>query len=402
MKEAFVKLTNINQTLPWRNLLNLASFPFGLCFRKSDGQHLCLICFKSFGLRKNALKHVRVSHDNLKKAPGGELDPEHTGPYLCHCGVGLKTKSKLRYHIMSVHQKKIQYACPQCSAPFVYKSTADNHIANCEGDPQEASKMLRGSAICHPAIEPSFALFALLQDVTTRLTIDILTGIQQSKIDLHFLDFLSQGEEKSLKAVLKECEQSTFLEDACSMAVVDYVAENDPAIVHALRRYLNIFVTAIFSKRIMFQSVRRYTGDGFEFACWGLGVFAKENILKGQIITELHGHLRGIPKQSGDINQYSVIVLEGKSDKLLTGPSSFINHHCTKFNVAYNLLEGQQSLNVRTQRDIEKGEEIFANYGPLYFPRGSCQCHPPHPEEDISTFCASIIDIVIDETIDKS
>ena len=395
MKRAYVNVSNVSETIPWRKMLNSSSFPFGLCAKSSDGHHICLICNKTFGLGKNAFKHVRSSHSDLKEAPGGAIDADHTGQYLCDCGIGLKTKSKLQYHKMTVHQKRMQYACPQCSTPFMYKSTADRHIITCEGNPNEASKTLKATAIKHPPIEPSFALFALLQDITTRLTIDIATGIQQSKLDPHFADFLSQGEEQTLKGVLRDNSESKFFLEAHHMALV-VGDERDLTLVNALEKFLKPFVAAIKSKNITFESIKRYSGDGFQGTQWGSAVFAKKLILEGSVITELVGHLRAIPKKNGNVNEYSVIILDGRKDKLLTGPASFINHHCTEYNVAYNLLEGQQTLNVRALRDIEKGEELFVNYGPLYFSKSQCQCSFCL-RIDIDTMCKNILNKIIDD-----
>jgi SET domain-containing protein len=119
----------------------------------------------------------------------------------------------------------------------------------------------------------------------------------------------------------------------------------------------------------------------------GNGAFTLKKIQEGSIISEYTGARKWIPKDLETPAEYLMMIRKSKKKKkVIDGdPSlypekvsiaSFINHSTKNSNTYYakqNQLNfsrkktGSEIIYVVAERDIEPGEELFANYGDDYF-----------------------------------
>ena len=114
------------------------------------------------------------------------------------------------------------------------------------------------------------------------------------------------------------------------------------------------------------------------------GVFAKVDIPSSTYISELRGWTMFAGNEIFiDRHQVSKITFKldgGKGGKrasaVLDGPVYFVNHHCVRKNVEFIAVRDHYKLRIeiRSLREIKKGEELLAFYGPSYFELGDCWC----------------------------
>jgi SET domain-containing protein len=111
----------------------------------------------------------------------------------------------------------------------------------------------------------------------------------------------------------------------------------------------------------------------------GLGLFAKRDFKKGEMIieytgekiTEAEANIRG-GKYLFELNDNWTI--DGKDRKNL---ARYINHSC-KPNCYPELDENEERIFIYAKRNIKSGEELNYNYGKMYFNdiigKDNCQC----------------------------
>uniref|UniRef100_A0A182SIP8 C2H2-type domain-containing protein n=1 Tax=Anopheles maculatus TaxID=74869 RepID=A0A182SIP8_9DIPT len=115
---------------------------------KVDKKQLCPICGK---LVYDMLDH-KLSHTNEKK-------------YACpHCSMAYGRKAYLKFHIQSVHQKKVVKTCDLCQQNFAYKTGYDAHMV----DEENASYVI--CADCHNMLRKfaAYRAFCMSNDVRFR------------------------------------------------------------------------------------------------------------------------------------------------------------------------------------------------------------------------------------------
>jgi uncharacterized protein len=111
----------------------------------------------------------------------------------------------------------------------------------------------------------------------------------------------------------------------------------------------------------------------------GLGLFAEEDIPKGQMIIEYKGERISSEEadRRGGLYLFDVtkkIVIDGKSRK---NTARYINHGC-KPNAEAEPKKKEGRMFIRAIKTIKKGEEIAYNYGKNYMgdmiKEGKCRC----------------------------
>lgn len=115
-------------------------------------------------------------------------------------------------------------------------------------------------------------------------------------------------------------------------------------------------------------------------AGYGRGVFARQTIRAGELVSEYAGRLLPVDGDAATFGGAYVFLLEGcyHVDAALYGNASrFVNHHCTRPNVAVReIMYGRRRvLAYRATCDVRAGEELFVHYGPQYWvPGRPCLC----------------------------
>ncbi|XP_050079677.1 oocyte zinc finger protein XlCOF26-like [Anopheles maculipalpis] len=116
MKNEFLvqdPLNNLNQTAEHDDISNRDKFDRNKKpVNKVDRKQLCPICGK---LVYDLTDH-KLAHTNEKK-------------FTCpHCSMAYRRKAYLKFHIESVHQKKVVRTCDLCKLNFAYKTGYDAHM----------------------------------------------------------------------------------------------------------------------------------------------------------------------------------------------------------------------------------------------------------------------------------
>jgi len=110
----------------------------------------------------------------------------------------------------------------------------------------------------------------------------------------------------------------------------------------------------------------------------GLGLFADEDIPRGQLIVEYTGERISSDEADRRDNLYLFTV---RKDVVIDGSgrentARYINHAC-KPNAAAE-IEDKKRIYIRASRKIKKGEEVTYNYGKDYFEnilqKKGCRC----------------------------
>lgn len=116
---------------------------------------------------------------------------------------------------------------------------------------------------------------------------------------------------------------------------------------------------------------------------WGFGVFAGRYILEGEILDEYFGEL--IPKRlaaqrDDDDYIFEIGNVASSSAKEYGNWTRFVNHRCNGYNIVAtdDVLGGRRTITFRARRDIFQGEQLWMNYGSMYFGDGEnyilCRC----------------------------
>lgn len=106
----------------------------------------------------------------------------------------------------------------------------------------------------------------------------------------------------------------------------------------------------------------------------GLGVFARQKILQGSLVGEYKGELINVDelKRRMDFrNDYVHYIFQLSARKFIDANvggdfTSLINHSRNPNVVAYSNSVGQK-VEIFTLRQIEKGEQLYLNYGKKWF-----------------------------------
>lgn len=104
----------------------------------------------------------------------------------------------------------------------------------------------------------------------------------------------------------------------------------------------------------------------------GKGIFARRFIHRGTIVCEYAGRLYPLDAQILPADGSYFFHHSGCAmiDSLVYGNiSRFANHHCSKSNLdVVDTMYGQRKVLVyQTNRDVHKDEELFVNYGTVYW-----------------------------------
>jgi len=110
----------------------------------------------------------------------------------------------------------------------------------------------------------------------------------------------------------------------------------------------------------------------------GLGLFALEDISKGELIIEYIGNI--LNKEESDAAKANMYLFEVNRNKTIDGSvrwnmARYINHSCDG-NAESEIRKGR--VYVKAIKDIKEGEEISYDYGEMFYkeyiaPKG-CRC----------------------------
>jgi SET domain-containing protein len=110
----------------------------------------------------------------------------------------------------------------------------------------------------------------------------------------------------------------------------------------------------------------------------GLGLFALEDINKGELIIEYIGNI--LNKEESDAAKANMYLFEVNRNKTIDGSvrwnmARYINHSCDG-NAESEIRKGR--VYVKAIKDIKEGEEISYDYGEMFYkeyiaPKG-CRC----------------------------
>lgn len=118
----------------------------------------------------------------------------------------------------------------------------------------------------------------------------------------------------------------------------------------------------------------------------GLGVFAGADIAEGQILDEYHGELippRMAADRDDDDYIFGIDGIASSSARDYGNWTRFINHACLAFNVEAieDVLGGRRTITYRALSEINKGDQLFIDYGKNYFGDAGnhilCTCGTP-------------------------
>lgn len=129
----------------------------------------------------------------------------------------------------------------------------------------------------------------------------------------------------------------------------------------------------------------------------GLGVFAGVDLVEGQLLDEYFGELippRTAAARTDDDYLFEIPNVASSSARDYGNWTRFVNHACRDFNLEArdDVLGGRQTITFRAIKDIDRGGELFIDYGLAYFGDGDgyilCKCpalpqpHIPPGQED--------------------
>ena len=96
----------------------------------------------------------------------------------------------------------------------------------------------------------------------------------------------------------------------------------------------------------------------------GLGVFANKDYKKDDIV-ELNPYIEYVDNYTG-LEDYKFISPNDSSKNVIVlGNGSMMNHN-DKYNINYSKYEDKNFIQFIANKNINKGEELFINYGPYY------------------------------------
>lgn len=120
----------------------------------------------------------------------------------------------------------------------------------------------------------------------------------------------------------------------------------------------------------------------------GLGVFAGVDLVEGQLLDQYFGELippRMAAARHDDDYVFQIKNVASSSARDYGNWTRFVNHSCRDFNVEAvdNVLGGRQTITFKAIKSIDRGEQLFIDYGLHYFGDTDgdilCTC-PAHPE----------------------
>ncbi|KAJ7049799.1 hypothetical protein C8F01DRAFT_1264842 [Mycena amicta] len=112
------------------------------------------------------------------------------------------------------------------------------------------------------------------------------------------------------------------------------------------------------------------------------GLSATQDIPAGTDLWEIPGLLSLDEAANADNTGLSKMKHRDGTDRILSGPVRFVNHHCKDFNTEYTHVRRSRGIILSTTRAISAGEEITVNYGTEFFdPTLLCSCCVPAAPE---------------------
>ena len=223
-----------------------------------------------------------------------------------------------------------------------------------------------------------------IDDIVVTLTVDIRMGFKRKKLSNVELADMDEDTRVHIKEILDGVNSSRdfnkvvdqLLHLPWTQVVTQNMNDQDKEILKThLVRYLEAFQTENAEYKI--EKTYRYAREGYQ----GAKIVAVKEVKKGAKISSLRGATAPIsPEQEkalGDrgVDTSCVIWSQvSKCQKIISGPTCFINHDCDPNCQWFVLPKGE--ICFEATRRIEEGEEMTIDYGSCYFGRDNkdCQC----------------------------
>ena len=207
---------------------------------------------------------------------------------------------------------------------------------------------------------------------------------KRKKLSKVELDDMDEDTRVHIEEILDGVKSSRDFDDALlqllhlpwTKVVTQNMNDQDKEILKThLVRYLEGFQTENAEFKI--EKTNRYAMEGFQ----GAKIVAGKEVKKGAKISSLRGATAPISleqeKALGDRGVDTSCVIRSqvsKSQKIISGPTCFINHDCDPNCTWFVLSKGE--ICFEATRRIKEGEEMTIDYGPCYFGRDNkdCQC----------------------------
>ena len=142
-----------------------------------------------------------------------------------------------------------------------------------------------------------------------------------------------------------------------------------------LTNHMEMYLKCLSSdSKVKIVKCTRYSSDNY----LGVGVIAKSNITKNEIVLHVNGMYKKISKAEEKILEdqkadFSVMYSSRKkSPVIFLGTAALINHSCEP-NCAYKSLSPSQ-IAIIALRDVAEQEELFCYYGSDYFGINNREC----------------------------
>ena len=223
-----------------------------------------------------------------------------------------------------------------------------------------------------------------IDDIVITLTVDVRMGFKRKKLSKVELADMDEDTRVLIKEILDGVKSSRDSDEVVDQllnlpwtkVVTRNMGGQEKKILKThLVRYLEGFQTENAEFKI--EKTNRYAMEGFQ----GAKIVAGKEAKKGAKISSLRGATAPIsPEQEkalGDRGVDTSCVLRSqvsKSQKIISGPTCFINHDCDPNCTWFVLPKGE--ICFEATRRIKEGEEMTIDYGAGYFGRDNkdCQC----------------------------
>ena len=223
-----------------------------------------------------------------------------------------------------------------------------------------------------------------IDDIVVTLTVDIRMGFKRKKLSNVELADMDEDTRVRIEVILDGVKSSRDFDEAVDQllhlpwtkVVTQNMNDQDKEILKThLVRYLEAFQTE--NAKFKIEKTYRYAMEGYQ----GAKIVAGKEVKKGAKISSLRGTTAPISleqeKALGDrgVDTSCVIWSQvSKCQKIISGPTCFINHDCDPNCKFVVLAKGE--ICFEATRRIKEGEEMTIDYGSSYFGRDNkdCQC----------------------------